>query len=160
MQCIAIPLQGLENEYDRLLETNEGLQKKLSRLDSSFESSGDQRGWKKDWWWKHAMFNHVTHIIYLRVWIFHRPKFSCCSPPWWRPSLNADVRETLNYSGLLRLKIAYSSRRHTEWLGLYDWFCILGSLIYEVAIIIIGILLASCLCFRAQWLFWRIRKEG
>ena len=49
MQCIAIPLQGLENEYDRLLETNEGLQKKLSRLDSSFESSGDQRGWKKDW---------------------------------------------------------------------------------------------------------------
>ena len=42
-------LQGLENEYDRLLATNDDLQKKLSRLDPKYQTSGDQRGWKKDW---------------------------------------------------------------------------------------------------------------
>ena len=40
-------LQGLESEYDRLLATNDSLEKKLARVDPSHKQSGP--GSKKDW---------------------------------------------------------------------------------------------------------------
>ena len=37
-------LQGLENEYDRLLAEHDALKRRLSRFDPTFESTGSKKG--------------------------------------------------------------------------------------------------------------------
>ena len=37
-------VQGLENEYDRLLADHDALKRRLARFDSSFENTGSKKG--------------------------------------------------------------------------------------------------------------------
>ena len=47
MQCLnsSHPVQGLENEYDRLLATNDALQKKLSKLQPGSSEPSSKKEW-------------------------------------------------------------------------------------------------------------------